>query len=320
MGNFLETCNLDSHKVDADKNRQSKEAAAEAHFYLSDLEKEHLWAHFNEMFTSSKRESSKNPTGAAALACVPQKEAFVKVLTKNYHPHLAEVIFDYLLAKHVHSYPAFESFVIDCARISSSRSLEMVFEIAHYGSNSHPLLADRTLLGKLCYLLYLFALGTSTSSNEMLLAESSKLEDFYINAHLKMHGKENANVEFSELVSITLSYFPHAIKAFQTYFCLQLLHSDESPSYKPFRPLELIDKSDIASSEQLACFSMHSDDLQGGWKRLYSSATDGLSFNRVVHHILGYEVSNPPPPDTSSNSLIIGLLLGTYLLSDSLQQ
>eukprot|EP01031_Cornospumella_fuschlensis_P042241 gene42241-51580_t len=236
MGNFLETCNLDNLNLDHAKNN-SKEAAAESHFYLSDVEKEHLWTHFNQMFSSPKRESSKD-----AIACVPQQEAFVKVLTKNYHPHLAEVIFDYILAKRVHSYPAFESFVIDCSRMSTSRSLEMVFEIAHYGSNSHPQLTDRTLLGKLCYLLYLFAVGPSTASNEELLSESGKLEDFYINAHLKMHGKENANVEFSELVSITQAYFPHAIKAFQTYFCLQLLHSNDSPSYKPFKPLELIDK------------------------------------------------------------------------------
>ena len=37
----------------------------------------------------------------------------------------------------------------------------------------------------------------------------------------------------------------------------------------------------------LALFSSH---LQGTWKKLYSTESDGLSFNRIAHHILGYGV------------------------------
>eukprot|EP01037_Dinobryon_pediforme_P044097 gene44097-55607_t len=34
---------------------------------------------------------------------------------------------------------------------------------------------------------------------------------------------------------------------------------------------------------------MHNRHLQATWTRLYSTEIDGMSFNRVEHHILGYD-------------------------------
>jgi hypothetical protein len=39
---------------------------------------------------------------------------------------------------------------------------------------------------------------------------------------------------------------------------------------------------------KLDSFPPNSRQLQGDWERLYTSADDGLSFNRICHHILGY--------------------------------
>lgn len=39
----------------------------------------------------------------------------------------------------------------------------------------------------------------------------------------------------------------------------------------------------------LSVLSLSREELQGQWKRLYSTTTDGISFNRIVHHISGYD-------------------------------
>lgn len=52
--------------------------------------------------------------------------------------------------------------------------------------------------------------------------------------------------------------------------------------------------SSILSEMQGEIFllSLYSDMLQGNWSRLYSSDVHGMSFNRIAHHLLGYDVSS----------------------------
>lgn len=90
----------------------------------------------------------------------------------------------------------------------------------------------------------------------------------------------------------------------ETFFVYHLFRTECSPSFMPFqhpllrglsvsgdRESAIVCSSSIATETELMPLAMYSDALQGRWQRLYTSATDGLSFNRVEFSILGYEVS-----------------------------
>ena len=56
-----------------------------------------------------------------------------------------------------------------------------------------------------------------------------------------------------------------------------------------FMAPELCDESSILSSLDVLPFACICDELQGNWRRLYTTDTDGRCFNRIVHHLIGYE-------------------------------
>ncbi len=55
------------------------------------------------------------------------------------------------------------------------------------------------------------------------------------------------------------------------------------------RPLLNNTFSILCHDIHLLCLSLQTVELQTTWESLYSSLEDGLSFNRVCHHILGYQ-------------------------------
>lgn len=58
--------------------------------------------------------------------------------------------------------------------------------------------------------------------------------------------------------------------------------------YKPFLA-PIIDPDEdsdiIRSSCDLMPLALYDINLQGRWKRLYTTQKDGLSFNRIAHHV-----------------------------------
>ena len=90
-------------------------------------------------------------------------------------------------------------------------------------------------------------------------------------------------------------YSAFAAKALETFVSRTAYRDIHSPSYKPFvAPFYAesgeLDSEILSSPMQLLPLALYSDALQGQWQRLYSSSVDGNSFNRIVHHILGYDV------------------------------
>ena len=74
-----------------------------------------------------------------------------------------------------------------------------------------------------------------------------------------------------------------------TYFNRKLFPDIEMlGGYKPFVPplIEPEESSDIISSTaDLIPFALYDLKMQGRWKRLYTTQRDGLSFNRIAHHV-----------------------------------
>eukprot|EP00981_Chlorochromonas_danica_P010376 scaffold3161_cov247-Ochromonas_danica.AAC.11 len=277
--------------------------------YLSQEEKRYLLAAFQELFVripgtspsalNMSVSATKEGTAASKPAAVsadkisgsfqPVQQKFIDLLSRGYHAFLGQLMFDYMDAVHISSYSAFESLVIDCTRTSSSRSMELLWELSHCHSASQPFFNELSRLQRFSYLVLMFSLGGQTISDDEALVASQHIADFYSTVHLKTYGVQATDIEFDALFHITTSYVPHIVKAFQTFFCVLLLRSFESPSYVPYRCVEVMGDSEIVSPVDLAFFGLHSDELQGAWKRLFSSAIDGLSFNRLEHHILGYD-------------------------------
>lgn len=91
------------------------------------------------------------------------------------------------------------------------------------------------------------------------------------------------------------NYFPFTAKSIETYIssvCFPKFAEgsvERSASYNPFRTPCLDKKSAIVDDMDLIPLALHSSNLQGIWTRLYSSETDGLSFNRLAYHVRGYE-------------------------------
>jgi hypothetical protein len=90
-------------------------------------------------------------------------------------------------------------------------------------------------------------------------------------------------------ISVSGPCVPQVFESYLTETCFPSLMS---PSFTPFRPPQIEVQSYLLpnGSSELIPLSLYCDALQGQWRRLYSSSLDGVSFNRMVHHILGYEV------------------------------
>jgi hypothetical protein len=86
------------------------------------------------------------------------------------------------------------------------------------------------------------------------------------------------------------SYGPCFTNIFETYFNTFCFHRIENSSLNVFKSPVLSSDSEILSRSDIILLSMYNTNLQGNWRRLYTSSNDGLSFNRVAHHIIGYEV------------------------------
>ena len=143
----------------------------------------------------------------------------------------------------------------------------MVIEITSNSPNSNETVQSNTV-SKLCEFLDF----TSTVSG----------------IHLDQPGQSDQHC-VNGLESILNNYLPHTAKALESYMNCVCFSDLLSPSYKPFyRPI-LGTPSEVASMQDILPLALHSDSLQGQWKRLYSTSVDGLSFNRVVYHCLGYD-------------------------------
>ena len=112
-------------------------------------------------------------------------------------------------------------------------------------------------------------------------------------AHLvsTSNNKESTATSFETLIEWSHEYAPNMQRLLVTYLN-QVCYSDvELLSFVPFCPPVLEVASNIISQSVLLPLSLYTTKCQGKWKCLYTTARDGISFNRIAHNILGYGVS-----------------------------
>jgi len=91
---------------------------------------------------------------------------------------------------------------------------------------------------------------------------------------------------FLAFVNECLPHLPRVLTSWMAPLCFS---TAVPASFRPYRGPSLVDgPSDVASLRDTALLSLYSEPLQGEWTRLYTTQSDGTSFNRVCHHVLGY--------------------------------
>ena len=125
---------------------------------------------------------------------------------------------------------------------------------------------------------------------EMLIKYNRKRKSNQVNYdnNEQNDDKDNNIVLLDDFISWCHEYAPFVPKLLETVMTNAFFSSIHQPSYTPFHPVYLTDKSDIVSTQLLLPLALYSSSCQGQWKRLYTTQTDGWAFNRISHHILGY--------------------------------
>jgi hypothetical protein len=198
---------------------------------------------------------------------------------------IIDQIITYLDIAKLSSWEAFERFIIDCSRIGSLKSLEMMFLIVSANSSSG---IDEKIGAFARMALYLS--NNHLPEGSEVEASVSQLQNFYKTMLHAAAPHYESKFVTEELVGVVNAYSPQLARAFQTYIILNFLNVQKESSFKLFRFPVLTAESEIASPQMLSLLSLANEDLQGEWRRLFSSNKDGRSFDRIMFSVLGFEV------------------------------
>ena len=83
-------------------------------------------------------------------------------------------------------------------------------------------------------------------------------------------------------------FAPQTSLALTSYFVGIFFPFDKSPTFVPFESPFLVEPSSIITSAELIPFALFSSAMQGSFRRMYSSSTDGYAFEHVLQAITGY--------------------------------
>lgn len=194
---------------------------------------------------------------------------------------------------------AFTAFLGDAMRVNSSGTIKAFWEL---------LIIDDTettgrgrLLTFFSLLLSLMSCGETLKDKDTSAVRDNSAE-LLVDAVMRQNpnlsdkssdgsdrGHENSYEYLNKWMCIYGPCIPKVFESYLTEKCLQCVI--DVPIF-PFLPPNLNAKSDLLvnGTIDLIPLSLYSDALQGNWNRLYSSSSEGFSFNRMVYHILGYEV------------------------------
>lgn len=149
------------------------------------------------------------------------------------------------------------------------------------------LMPEDSRLSSFCSLLF----EIESCSSQQISFISKGLEDFVKSFVRKLTGNDD-HVAFPHFLQWMHIYGSSIPKFLSTYLTVLSFESVPNLSFHPFRSPYLEDESEIIRASEIFPLALCREACQGKWKRLYTTATDGLSFNRLVHHVLGYEVQN----------------------------
>lgn len=188
---------------------------------------------------------------------------------------------------HIATYDQFEEFVVGCTRSTSDKIVGTFWGMVIEDNT----LEVREALHHLSQIILELTAPKEQLDDVAKQQVATEMVNFFATNFL-IHGVDvtTTHASITPLLFTALNnYLPHTHKALETYISRVCFRGMHSPSYKPFVFPVLDFPSEVLPGSHLVPLALHSEALQGAWKRLYSTSTDGMSFNRIVYHSLGYD-------------------------------
>jgi hypothetical protein len=181
----------------------------------------------------------------------------------------------------------FQKFVINGSRSTSTKTLQLLWDIIVQDST----FPDESNISFFFRLL----LDFSGCEPDGIEKAADRLASHVSQIHSKNYRNAPVPLDSRALISWANEYAPYAAAVFVTYINHKCFHGIELNGYTPFCPPILERGSSVVSQSDVMPLALYDKSLQGRWKKLYTTQEDGLSFNRIAHHILGYGVIPLPP-------------------------
>lgn len=193
------------------------------------------------------------------------------------------------------SFRSFQKFVIESSRLSHSKSLESMWLSINPQSDS---LRDCEIARIFFILVFDMAFNNEISLNSFGSSLSRLLK--FVKSHPQRLANIRDTTSLADINSIPLSlddliqwsndYAPHLSKLIESYFNVTFFGNVKSPTFVRFkRPTFNEEGSSISLDSDILPLSFFNDKLRGSFKKLYTTEKDGRSFNRITHHLLGYD-------------------------------
>lgn len=251
---------------------------------------------------------------------VVSKEAIVEIFGGSEKLVFSECICEWI-EKNVSSIAEFETLVIQLCRMESNTTVKTLWNLL---SNRSQQYKENNVLLFFGIIVVLslpddFFVNSEDGSKltQSVASQANNMLEFFTNSMKK----QDPNFDVKDITSVTMcgwinNYAPHIPKVVESYVSQRCFKDVLSPSFKPFLAPILVSTSSayangsIMNELELLPLALANPNLQDVWQQLYSSAVDGSSFNRIVHHILGYDVM-----ETVNLSLfnLIFIFVGSHL-------
>jgi hypothetical protein len=218
---------------------------------------------------------------------IPSQEKFCAEFSSTFYPQFGASCYHYILGdSNQLTLQLFMKFVINGARSNSTKTLQLVWDILSIDQKQNQ--EDEVEQQHLLDSFFLLLLELSGCDPLGIQVTASRLSQ-----HVKYIFKRNSDsirITSRDLINWTNEYAPHAHKVFVTYINSKCFSSVELIGHTPFRSPILDGGSSVLNQSDIVPLALYDITLQGRWKKLYTTQADGLSFNRIAHHILGYSV------------------------------
>lgn len=130
--------------------------------------------------------------------------------------------------------------------------------------------------------------GINKSRSDNFIPDNAALES--VTTTTKTN-ENTAAVDLSRLLQWIRKYAPCVPSVFETffnYYCFSATNTT-SPIGLYSKPYLSANSDIIVDITDILFLSFYHSKLQGKWSKLYTSSADGMSFNRLAHHILGFD-------------------------------
>ena len=197
------------------------------------------------------------------------RDVFTSHLSLIACPHLPALLFDSTQSNNVITWKSFRDIIVDIVRSNASYPINLTFKLIV----SDVSIDKETQI----YVFFLLLLEFSGCLDESCSLVASNLSQYYV-----VSGESS----FSAFV---LTNFPCSAQVISSYFYSKFCTNCKNT--KQFNLPQLSAQSSIIKDiSQVFPLSLYTEKLQGSWILLFSSDVHGFSFNRIAHHILGYNV------------------------------